>query len=159
MKSHITPFAAGLLTGLVLTMVLTWQFLPHLMIQTHQSRFSVDDTIAVLSRAAREQGWVVPKVYDMQGSLAAKGFTDFRPMKIVSLCQPHHASQVLAQDDDKRLVSIMPCRLGIYETGDGQVYVAGMNIGLMSRMFGSEVAQAMQQASADEEAMLQAVIR
>jgi uncharacterized protein (DUF302 family) len=53
----------------------------------------------------------------------------------------------------------MPCRLGIYETGDGQVYVAGMNIGLMSRMFGSEVAQAMQQASADEEAMLQAVIR
>ena len=80
-------------------------------------------------------------------------------MKIMSLCQPHHAAQVLALDENKRLASIMPCRFGVYQTSDGKVYISGMNIALMSRMFGSAVAGPMQQAAADEEAMIKTVMR
>ena len=120
---------------------------------------AVDDTIAELSRVAQETGWMVPKVYDLQGSLAAKGHTDAGAMKIMSLCQPHHAAQVLALDENKRLASIMPCRFGVYQTSDGKVYISGMNIALMSRMFGSAVAGPIQQAAADEEAMIKTVMR
>jgi uncharacterized protein (DUF302 family) len=159
MKIQANSFTAGVMSGLALAMVLAWQAMPDLMIQTHESRYSVDDTIATLTRVAEEQGWVVPKVYDMQKSLAAKGYRDAAPMKIISLCQPHHASQVLAQDENKHLASIMPCRFGVYETHDGRVHIAGMNIGLISQMFGSQVAKAMQQAAEDEKAMLAKVIR
>ena len=159
MKMRVWTFAAGLTAGVLLTAILAWLAMPSLMIKTHESRLSVDDTIAELSRVAQETGWMVPKVYDLQGSLAAKGHTDAGPMKIMSLCQPHHAAQVLALDENKRLASIMPCRFGVYQTSDGKVYISGMNIALMSRMFGSAVAGPMQQAAADEEAMIKTVMR
>lgn len=108
MKIRAWIFAAGLTSGVLLAAILTWLALPRLMIVTHESRFSVDDTIAELTRAAQESGWMVPKIYDLQGSLAAKGHTNVGPMKIMSLCQPHHAYQVLAKDENKRLASIMP---------------------------------------------------
>ncbi len=159
MKMRAWTFAAGLTSGVLLTAILAWLAMPSLMIETHESRLSVDDTIAELSRVAQETGWMVPKIYDLQGSLAAKGHTDAGPMKIMSLCQPHHAAQVLALDENKRLASIMPCRFGVYQTSDGKVYISGMNIALMSRMFGSAVAGPMHQAAADEEAMIKTVMR
>lgn len=159
MKIRAWIFAVGLTSGVLLTAILTWLALPSLMILTHESRLSVDDTIAELTRVAQETGWGVPKIYDMQGSLAAKGYANAGPMKIMSLCQPHHAHQVLAQDENKRLASIMPCRFGVYQTSDGKVYISGMNIALMSRMFGSAVAGPMQQAAADEKAMIKTVMR
>lgn len=133
MKMRAWTFAAGLTSGVLLTAILAWLAMPSLMIETHESRLSVDDTIAELTRVAQESGWGVPKIYDMQGSLA--------------------------QDENKRLASIMPCRFGVYQTSDGKVYISGMNIALMSRMFGSAVAGPMQQAAADEKAMIKTVMR
>ena len=66
MKMRAWIFAAGLTSGVLLTAILAWLAMPSLMIETHESRLSVDDTIAELSRVAQEPGWMVPKIYDLQ---------------------------------------------------------------------------------------------
>ncbi|NCA70440.1 MAG: DUF302 domain-containing protein [Sphingobacteriia bacterium] len=159
MNKQILLFGSGLLAGLVVMLALTLIGLPRLMILTHESRYSVDDTIAEVSRVARDNGWSVPKVYDIQGTLIERGYADAPPIKILSLCQPHHAQQVLSEDVNKRLSSIMPCRFGVYQTADGKVYISGMNIALLSRLFGSAVSEAMRNAATEEAAMLAAVLR
>ncbi len=52
----------------------------------------------------------------------------------------------------------MPCRFGVYETKDGQVYISGMNIGLMSKMFGGIIEEVMGRVTEEEKEMLKDII-
>jgi hypothetical protein len=54
----------------------------------------------------------------------------------------------------------MPCAWGVYEGDDGRVYITGMNMGLMGKMFGGNIAKVMGgSVSKDEARMLARVIR
>lgn len=54
----------------------------------------------------------------------------------------------------------MPCAWGVYKGKDGKIYISGMNMGLMGKMFGGNIAKVMGEAvSKDEEQMLKEVIR
>ena len=52
----------------------------------------------------------------------------------------------------------MPCRVGVYETKDGQVYISEMNIRLMSKMFGGIIEKVMGRVAEEEEEMLKDII-
>ena len=45
----------------------------------------------------------------------------------------------------------MPCRIGVYETKDGKVHIAEMDIGLMSKMFGGTIVKVMAKVAQEEE--------
>ena len=53
----------------------------------------------------------------------------------------------------------MPCRLGVYETQEGKVMISGLNMGLMSQMFGGNIAKVMGGVAEEEAAMLAKVIK
>jgi hypothetical protein len=53
----------------------------------------------------------------------------------------------------------MPCRMGMYETQDGKVMISGMNMGLMSKMFGGNIAKVMGGVADEEAAMLATVVK
>ncbi len=147
----------GFVLGIIVTGIAVWKLMPGLMLVTHESKLSFDETVETFIQHAQEMGWQVPKVYELQNSLAKAGH-DIPPLKVVSLCQPHYAYQVLAKDENKRISAIMPCRIGIYQTSDGKVYISEMNIPLMSKMFGPVVAKAMESVSAEEDAMLKGIV-
>ena len=52
----------------------------------------------------------------------------------------------------------MPCRIGVYETQSGKVMISGMNMGLMSKMFGGNIAKVMGGVAEEEDEMLDQVV-
>ena len=79
------------------------------------------------------------------------------PVKILSVCQPDDAHKILSEDENKMVTAIMPCRIGVYQTGDGKTYVSTMNIGLMSKMFGGTIAEVMGGVAAKEQQIMQPI--
>lgn len=151
-------FLKGVVTGAVLAGAVFWKAMPKLMLTIHKSRFSMDETVARLEESAKKSGWTVPKIYNIQETLDKAGFKDLRKMQILSICQPGHAYQILTNDRDKKVAAIMPCRVGVYENAHGDVYVASMNIGLMSKLFGGNIAKVMGAAAKEERTIVGSVL-
>jgi uncharacterized protein (DUF302 family) len=143
-------FFKGLISGVILTGIIFWKTMPKMMLRICKSNYDVDETVSIIEESAKKLGWTVPKIYNIQETLGNAGFKDMRKIKILSICQPEHAYKILKNDADKKVAAIMPCRVGVYEDSKGNVFVAGMNIGLMSRMFGGNIAKVMGTAAREE---------
>jgi len=154
MKRFILGVAAGLVVGVVVSALAGWALLPGMMIVTAPSRLGFDETVAAIQKAIPEHGWASPATIDLNKSMAKKGVA-FRPrVKVVQMCHPQYAKQVLTTD--RYVASLMPCAVAVYEGDDGRVYVSKMNTGLMGRLFGGTIAKVMGGAVArDEAAMLE----
>jgi uncharacterized protein (DUF302 family) len=149
----------GFVLGIVATGLAVWTLMPKMMIKVYPSRLSVDETAAAVEKAALGKNWKVPKIYDIQKTLKDSGFSDMTPLKIASICQPQHAYNILKPSDkDKVVTAIMPCRVAVYQGNDGKVYIAEMNMGLMSRMFGGNIAKIMSAVAAEEKEMIAPLI-
>lgn len=154
-----TALTIGLVAGVVLTGAATWVMMPKLMINTHESRLGFEETVTTLQSAAQGKQWLIPKVYDMQASLKKEGYADMSKLSILSLCQPEYAYNILKNDSDKFVTAVMPCRMGVYETQNGKVMISGMNMGLMSKMFGGNIAKVMGGVATEEASMLAQVVK
>lgn len=158
MKTGVLLFLGGLVVGAIVMGVVMWMAMPGLMLNVSMSNLDFEETVSAIEQAAVEQGWMVPKVYDIQKSLQNAGHSDMTRVKVISICQPHHAYDILEDDGNKKVTAIMPCRIGIYEDQSGQVYVSEMNIELMSRMFGGTIAEVMGGVAAEEEEIFKGII-
>ena len=148
----------GGIIGFLLAGLVVWLTMPPMMINVHQSRQGFDETVVAVEQAvAGQPGWRVSHVFDIQANILAGGHPDMTRVKIVTLCNPHYAHRILSDDADKRVSTMMPLGIGIYETSDGSVHVSDMNIGVMGRMFGGTIAEVMGEASEDITAMIDAV--
>ena len=147
-----------LIVGMILMGFIAWKVMPHMMLTVHKSKLPFDETVAAINISAKKQGWVIPKIYNFQESLRKFGYDDMTKVKVLSLCQPHYAHKILKEDINKKVTAIMPCRFGVYETKDGQVYISEMNIKLMSKMFGGIIEEVMGKVTAEEDEMLKGVI-
>lgn len=154
MTEQLIILIVGLAVGASLTLLTVWFTMPKMMLHEVRSGLSFDDTVAGIEQAAIKAGWEVPKVYDLQASLSKAGKTDVSRMKVISMCQPDHADTILAEEKNRRVTAMMPCRIGVYEGDDGQVLMTQMNIGLMSRMFGGTIERVMRQVAAEEKTIL-----
>ena len=148
----------GLVVGIVIAGAAVWILMPKLMIQVHESKLPLDETVAALEKSALDRKWKVPKIYDIQKTLVDSGFPDMTPLKILSICQPAHAYNILKEDKDKIVTAIMPCRMAVYKGNDGKIYIAEMNMGLMTKMFGGNIARIMGQVAIEEKAMVEPLI-
>lgn len=155
---RIAPFALGLIVGAALVGVIAWQAMPGLMLVVHESRYdTVEETCEQLAKAIEANGWVSPGVRDMNASMAKHGVEFDRPVRIVELCKAEYAQDVLGTNPE--VLTLMPCAWGVYEGADGKVYITGMNMGLMGKMFGGNIAKVMGgSVSKDEARMLHDVI-
>ena len=59
------------------------------------------------------------------------------------ICNPLHASKILAEDKNRVVTAFMPLGLGVYEDRKGQVFVSKLNIGLLGKMFGGTISEVM----------------
>lgn len=148
----------GVILGVLLTGIVGWQSMPGMMLTTHQSRYDrVDETCLQLKAAIEESGWSNPAIRNMNLTMEKHGVTMERPVKIVELCNAEYAKEVLTTDPE--VSTLMPCAWGVYEGDDGKVYITGMNMGLMGKMFGGNIARVMGgSVSMDEARMLEGVV-
>ena len=147
-------FGIGLLAGVLLAGVVAWLLLPRMMLEIRESPYdTVEETCDRLTETIEDKGWSNQAVRDMNASMARRGVEMDRPVRVVELCNANHAKTVLNANPE--VSTMMPCAWGVYKGGDGNVYVSGMNMGLMGRMFGGTIAEVMGGTVAeDEEEML-----
>ncbi len=150
MKKPIIFLFSGLFLGMFLTVAGLGFIAPKIMLDVQESRLNFDDTLAAIKASAKEEGWKTPKAYDLQKTFAKAGYGEMSKMTVLSLCQPHHAAALLSEDSQKPFMAMMPCRVGIYEAADGKVYLSQMNMGLLSRLIGGDVAKIMKTAAQEE---------
>ncbi len=154
----ISIFFLGLVAGLLVGWLTMWTTLPNMMITVYESKLSFDDTVDSLQAVATASGWQVPKVYNIQKSLHDSGAGDIGKLKVVSLCKPPYAYEILRLDANKSVSAMMPCRIGVYETSDGKAWVASTNLSLMAKMFGGKVGSALNEVASDEHELIKDIV-
>lgn len=119
--------------------------MPRLLISEVVSPLSFDETLVHVEAKAKELGWKVPKKWkaNFQKNFQKIVGVDIGPNKLIKMCQPKVAADILVKDEYKYLGVMMPCTFAVYEKADGKTYVSMMNLGMMGLAFGSEVARAM----------------
>jgi len=147
-------FATGAVMGATAMALAGWLAMPSMMLTVHPSRYDFPQTVAAMEQVVNQNGWKISKVYDIQKTLQSAGYKDITPATIFSICQPDHAYKILREDANKRVLAVMPCRVGVYQAADGKTYITSMNIGLMGQMFGGTIAEVMGAAGAEETAIL-----
>ncbi len=155
----LISFFAGLTTGVLLLAGLMYAFVPSMMLTVHESKFaSVEETVSKLQAAISSHGWNSPMVRNMNESMEKGGHPSSRTVRLVELCKAQYAKEVL--DTNPEVSTLMPCSWGVYTGNDGKVYISGMNMGLMGKLFGGNIAKIMGgSVAAEEHAMLSEVIK
>lgn len=150
----------GAMAGFVLCGIVVFAAMPSLMIVTRQCELGFDETVATLEKRIPEHGWVISggQPMDMNKSMAKHGVT-FKPrVKLVKLCNAEYAKSVLTSD--RPISCMMPCSMAVWEGDDGKVYLSEMNMALMAKMFGGNIAKVMgKKVVHDEEEMLQVLLK
>ena len=155
----IISILVGFVIGAVLTGIVGWLVIPSMMIVKHQSRYdSIEKTCNRLKATIEANGWSCPEIRDMTQAVAKHGVHMDEQVKIVELCHATYAKDILTTNPE--VSTLMPCAWGVYKAKDGKVYISGMNMGLMGKMFGGNIAKVMGRAVAkDEKQMLKDIIR
>lgn len=141
----------GMLAGVILTAVIGWVYAPDLMLIEHESPYSVEKTVEIITGNAINEDWVVPGVSSIHQSIKKHGDGELPPVMLVNICKPDYAFDILKQDDNKIVSVFMPCTISVYEKSDGKAYIGTMNAALLGRMFGGTVAKIMgEKVAADQ---------
>ena len=156
----IVTLVVGVLVGIVLAgAVMVWMMRSS-MIVPQRSASSFEETCAAIERAVPAgDGWSFPMPsLDMWQKLADKDQAPdgMRKIRLFFVCKPSLAKRVLS--DTPKMAAIMPCAWAIYELEDSSVWLAKMNISMMSRMFSGEVATAMGEVAAADERFMAEIL-
>ncbi|MBN2747509.1 MAG: DUF302 domain-containing protein [Bacteroidales bacterium] len=149
-----------LITGMLLMGISVWIIMPKLMLTNYKSDYNYEETLKKLTIAIDSKGdWKVTREFDFQKNIADGGFDRIERVGSLALCNPKYASMILAEEHNRKVTSIMPLKLGIFEKKNGDVYVSELNIGLMGMMFGGTIAKVMSVAGKDVKEIIASVAK
>ena len=148
---------AGFVAGILLTGIIGISVAPGMMINENVSNYSFDETVERIQAEAIEAGWKVPAVHVISNSVAGGGF-DVAPVTVIELCKVDLAGNILSDGDSRVISSMMPCRVSVYVDDDGSVIVSRMNTGLVSKLFGGDIAAIMADATDETEQIVNSVL-
>lgn len=146
----------GLILGIILSGLAFVYILKKYMMVSVKIEGSFDEVEqAVKSVVPQFKGWGFP-IPDWQfyKSQLSKGlsYDNIKSMVMHFVCNPMHANKVLKVDP--KLAGIMPCTWAVYEDKNGGVFIAKMNIALMSRMYFGVIGKVMKDVADIEKKML-----
>lgn len=122
-----------------------------------RSKYDFDKTVDLLSQSIVEKGWKVTTIHDLQETMK-KNSKEVLPVKVIELCNPGHAYQILSKDTQRDVTPMLPCRVSVYEKADGKTYVSRMNAPAIAGMIGGDAAKTMVQAFNETEEILKSVL-
>jgi len=157
MKIKLIFASLLLLSGFVVTAQNTSMNNPPVMIE-NQSRFGFAETIEILSKNILEKGWKITIMHDLQETLK-KNSKEVLPVKVIELCNPGIAYQILSKDELRYVSPMLPCRITVYEKSDGFTYISRMNAPALAGMIGGDAAKTIVLAFNETEEFLKAVVK
>lgn len=95
--------------------------------------------------------------HDLQATMEKNGFT-VAGAKVLELCNPNLAYQILSKDDLRIYSSMMPCRIAVYEKEDGNTYISQMNVVIFASQIGGEVERVMTTAFQQSEIFISKLV-
>jgi uncharacterized protein (DUF302 family) len=146
-------FVTGVVVGLLLMGIFVYAALPRLMFTVNRSTLDFDTTVLSIEKAAVSCNWKVPEILDLQQVAVSAGHSGMTPVKVISLCHPDYAYRLLRSDRNKAISGIMPCRVAVYETAEGEVFISKLNLGLLGSLFGGDMGQTIHTVSAEQKRM------
>jgi len=153
----LMTIVVAFLAGVIVTGLITVSVVKSRMISVQESALSFEETIAALEgNIAAAEGWSSPGTRDLNGMMAKHGVTFEPRVRLVEMCKAPYAARVL--QNDRKLATLMPCAIAVYEDDDGRVWLSKMNLGLMGKLFGGTVGEVMGDLVAGEEKRILAPI-
>ena len=86
------------------------------MIYTVNSQKSLNEIDSSFREAAQRHKFGILNVLDMKQTLFTKGIEIGRECRIYDVCNPHAASQALAQN--MAVSAVLPCRISVFTEGE-----------------------------------------
>ena len=129
-----------------------------MMFKVYKSKLDFDETVSAVAEAAPKNGWKIPNVRELQKEYQEAGFSETTRVKIIYFCDPQGGYNILKDDSNKSLSVMMPMGVSIYETSDGRVEIAAMNLEMMGGMFSGVVQEMLSNGAANLEKTLQGVV-
>jgi len=123
----------------------------------NKSRFGFAETIEQLNAAITAHGWKITATHDLQETMKKNG-REVLPVKVVELCNPGYAFQILGNDRYRDVSPMLPCRISVYEKADGKTYISRMNAPAFAQMIGGDAAKTMVDAFNDAETMIKDLV-
>lgn len=81
------------------------------------SKKSVEQLVVDLTAAVQKHGFGVIHQHDLEATMANKGVTLGQPCRVLDVCNPHKAKEVLTAD--MGMAVVLPCRIAIYQDTTG----------------------------------------
>lgn len=156
MKIKLIIAILFLSTGLMATAQSAGMEKPEVLIE-NQSHYGFAETVELLSKTIVEQGWKVTMTHDLQETMKKNG-KEVLPVKIIELCNPGHAFNILSKDEYRDVSPMLPCRVSVYEKADGKTYLSRMNAPAFAGLIGGEPVETIVTAFNDMEKMLKVVV-
>lgn len=149
--NSLVVFLVALVIGIGATLFVLRLNLSTLLVTEVPSPLGFDETLAHIESRARELGWKVPKKWKANFHKNFKKIVgkDIGPMRLLKMCEPKIAADLLEADKNKYLSVMMPCTFAVYQKSDGNVYIAMMNLKLVGLALGGDVIPAMNAAWPD----------
>ncbi len=147
----------GILVSSLIFLAVIRMVAPKMMFNTAVSPHSVEKTVELIEQTANEKGWSIPKVYNLQATMAKHEY-EVRPVMVISLCKPEHAYRILKENEERVVSTMMPCRIAVYQGNDGKTYISSMNAGLISGMLGGLVKEVMTDAGRENDEIIEKVL-
>jgi len=135
---------------MILTGILVWFLMPGMMLVVEQSRYnSIEETCKQLQATVETNNWKVSEIRNMNKAISKQGLELNRQVKIIELCNAKYAQDIL--NTNPEISTLMPLAWGVYEGEDSKIYISRLNVGLLGKMFGGNIAKVMGGAVANEE--------
>lgn len=149
-------FGIGLVIGSFVLVIGFFMVAPKFMFLENVVPHSMEEAEEILKKNIELLHWKIPFVHDMQNTMKNNGH-EVLPLKIIEICKPDIAVEVLGKSDERIVSSLMPCRISLYMKGDGRVYVSRLNAGLFSQPLGKIIRGAMSRASNETEEIIKSI--
>lgn len=85
------------------------------MLYIRETKKSIERAVNDFEASVARHGFGVLHTYDFKATLAAKGFELANECRVMEICNPKQASEIL--NEDMAVNMALPCRVSIYEDG------------------------------------------
>ena len=109
------------------------------MIYVKETEGPIDDVVARLEQASAANQFGVLGLHNLKEKMAAKGVEFHCQCRVMEVCNPHKAKEVLEQN--MSISTALPCRISIYQEAD-KVKVATIRPTMLLNLFDSPELQA-----------------
>ena len=157
----IVSFIVGAVVGIVALQVpavqqMIGQSMGSQMLIEVESPLGFDETLVKLEENARGAGWKVPSKWkvNFQKNLLKVTGTDIGKNQVLKMCEPQAAAKMLVHDEYKRLTTMMPCTIAVYEKSNGKTYISIMNMEMLGIIYGGLIADIADELAPQMEAMV-----